>query len=51
MEIAIPTHVVVYALGCLAVIVVTGAIAWAYTFVENRLARNRERGAIRDKQR
>lgn len=49
MEIAIPTHVIVYALGCLAVIVVIGAIAGVYTFIENRIARKRERDAARQK--
>ncbi|BCX03326.1 MAG: hypothetical protein KatS3mg053_1264 [Candidatus Roseilinea sp.] len=49
MEIAIPTHVIVYALGCLAVIVVIGAIAGAYTFVENRITRKREQDAARRK--
>ncbi len=45
MEIAVPTHVVVYALGCLAVIIVIGAIAGVYTFIEDRIARKREQDA------
>ncbi|MCL6511090.1 MAG: hypothetical protein K6U78_10410 [Anaerolineae bacterium] len=49
MEIALPAHVVVYALGCLAVIVVIGGITWLYTFIETRVARKRERNAARDK--
>lgn len=41
MDIRIPSQIVLYALGCLAVIVVTGVIAWATIAVERYISRKR----------
>lgn len=49
MEIRIPSHVVVYALGCLAVIVIVGGLTWVYLAIEQRITRKRERDATKRK--
>lgn len=49
MNVNIPAQIVVYALGCLAVIVVIGAIAWTYSTIERRITRKREQDVAKEK--
>jgi hypothetical protein len=48
MEIRIPSQIVIYTLGCLAVILVVGAISWAVVSVERYITRKRLEQATKD---
>jgi hypothetical protein len=48
MSLSVPTNWVVYALGCLAVIVVVGGLGWAAMAVDRYITRREETKASRE---
>ena len=47
MSFSIPTNIVVYSLGCVAVVIVVGAISWTFITIERAIMRKREEKATR----
>lgn len=48
MEIRIPTQIIVYILGIIGVIIVTGSLMGAITFLERRFSRRKLNEALRE---
>lgn len=48
MEFSLPTNWIVYGLGCLAVIIVVGGLAWGAMAVDRYINRKEQEKAMRD---